>query len=772
MPCTRGSGNAGRPSRPSRTRTLLPAVLACLVLSCRSHENAHPAGPAATYVGAERCATCHQEETARWKLSAHGNHAFTTRPEVVKGDFELKNVYVYRGVTSRMSVKDGKYSMLTEGPSGNPETYPVDIVLGFRQTQVYLTRFPDGRYQVLPTYYDLEEQLWYDQTEGVVPSGGKKLTPKDHSFWANRGRTWNSGCSGCHGSQVEKNFDLASATYKTSWVDLTINCESCHGPGSLHVEAWSGASRGGDIDAARGGLIKLGELSPKRQVEVCAKCHAAKTTLQRGYKPGEDFLDYYEPIVPSTGNQFFSDGRNKGLNYNYIAHLQSSCYAKGDLTCTGCHDPHGSENPVDLREPQSNLPRLCIHCHADKKLGPEEHSHHDAAAVNCMDCHMPFVDILGRRLQARDHSISVPVPAVTQNFGAPNACNTCHRDRDPEWAAQAIKRWFKDEQTDRVNKAAAFFYGFRKDPAAPRALLSLFSDKSALSMPRRAGIPRILATYQDPSILTPLVDAMLDPQEEPLVRYQIVAAFASVPGPESDQALLRAVSRPENAMRRVAGVELARRGVRPKDPALQQRIQDVVKDYEEVVGDVRSDVPEDHAGLGDIYAKRGETDKALSEYRFALKLDPDLPQIRIQMGTALAERGEIDSAAEQFNAAAALLPSSPVPPFNLGVLYQQAKRPAEAIPHFTRALEIDPGHAEAQYFLALARLDTGEPRAAVELLTKFLSSHPRNAMAHFQLGRAYEAAGDRRGARDEYSRAVSIAPNLAEARTALGKLGS
>src|SRR5437773_3951374 len=259
---------------------IVPVLL--MLPACRANRIVQ--GSAATYVGAARCAACHQEETTLWKRSAHGNHAFLTSPEVVKGDFEHKNVYVFRGVTSRMWTKGGKYYMETEGPSGAPETYTVDLVLGWRQTQVYLTRFPDGRYQVLPTYYDLDEKLWYDQTEGVVPSGGRKLTPKDNSFWANQGRTWNSGCSGCHGSQVEKHFDVKAGEYRTTWVDLTINCESCHGPGSRHVEAWTKAGAAGKVAPEQGALVKLGMLSPRRQVDACAKCHAAKATLVRGFR--------------------------------------------------------------------------------------------------------------------------------------------------------------------------------------------------------------------------------------------------------------------------------------------------------------------------------------------------------------------------------------------------------------------------------------------------------------------------------------------------------
>jgi len=730
--------------------------------------------PEATYVGTDRCAPCHQDITARWKQTGHGNAQSLPSPRTVKGDFEHKNVYVYRGVTSRMSTREGKYFMETEGPDGAYHTYPVDLVLGWVQTQFYVTRFPDGRYQVLPTYYDMKANDWYDQTEGVVYRAGRKLTPKDKEFWTNGGRTWNAVCGGCHASQLEKNYDPATNTYHTVWTDLAINCEACHGPGSRHVEAWTRAGTGGHPDSAAAGLVDLKTLSPERQMEVCARCHAAKTIISRGFRPGERLLDYYQPQVPSDQQVFFADGRNKRLNYNYIELLQSACYLKGNLTCTGCHDSHGSGYPADLKEPEENQDRLCLPCHAAKKTGPTEHTHHPAesAGSRCVACHMPYMDLAERRLQVRDHTISVPVPALTKNAGIPNSCTQCHRDREPDWASEAIHKWFNDDQKDRIDRAAAFFFGFRKDPAAASALLHLFTDKTALPTARRAAIPMILAQYENPSLLAPLIPALQDPEEELLVRFHLAAAFGFVPGPTTEQALLYAVTRPERSLRRLAGVELARRGVRPDDRKAAEAIDDVVKEYEALVRGVRADVPEDQGYLGDIYLARGREEQAMERYRFALKLNPDSARVQIRLGTLYAGRKQVEQAAECFRAAVDLLPRSTVPLFNLGSLYLRAGRSFEAIPPLTRALEIDPGSLDARYTLALAQVGTRQFAPAVENLQKVVSGRPRDPVSLYYLGRAYEGIGHPGAAADSYRNALAIAPGFSDAREALSKLGA
>ncbi|HMC83808.1 MAG TPA: ammonia-forming cytochrome c nitrite reductase subunit c552, partial [Candidatus Polarisedimenticolia bacterium] len=636
------------------------AFLLLFSAACRGTSSPPPSQ--ATYVGADACAACHQELAGRWKVSGHGNAGSLASDRTVKGDFQHKNVYVYKGVTSRMSIRNGKYFMETEGTDGAYHDYPVDVVLGWVQTQFYVTRFPDGRYQVLPTYWDMKANVWYDQSEGPIFGTGRKLTPKDQQYWANRGSTWNAVCSGCHGSQVEKNFDPATNTYHTTWNDLAINCESCHGPGSRHVEAWTRAGTTGRVDPKVGSLVKLKALPPDRQVEACAKCHAAKTVFARGFQPGDRFLDYYQPAVPLNNKEFYSDGRNRMLNYNYIELIQSRCYLKSTLTCTTCHDPHGSGYYADLKEPQETLDRLCLPCHTQMKAGLQEHTHHpvESAGSRCVGCHMPYMH-LGGRLDVRDHTISVPVPAATREFGIPNSCNDCHRDREPQWAADAIRSWFNHDQKERLNATAAFFFGHRKDPGASAALLRLFSDKGALPPARRAAIPMILAKYEDPSLLLPLLPALQDPKEDLLIRFWLTSAYVSASGPMTEQALLYAVTRPERSLRRMAGVELARRGVRPKDRAAARAIQDVAKEYEELVQGVRADVPEDHEYLGDIYLARGEKEKAMERYRFALKLNADLPRAQISLGTLYAERKQVDQAAACFRAAADLIPGSPIP---------------------------------------------------------------------------------------------------------------
>src|SRR5690242_9908612 len=95
------------------------ATLLLLLLSAACRGTSPPPASRAAYVGADACATCHQEIAGRWKASGHGNAGSLASGKTVKGDFQHKNVYVYKGVTSRMSIRNGKYFMETQGADGS-----------------------------------------------------------------------------------------------------------------------------------------------------------------------------------------------------------------------------------------------------------------------------------------------------------------------------------------------------------------------------------------------------------------------------------------------------------------------------------------------------------------------------------------------------------------------------------------------------------------------------------------------------------------------------
>jgi len=207
---------------------VIPGIFLFVVMVCGCAEDPpQPVTSKAIYTGAEACATCHQETYKKWQGSLHRRSMQVPSVEAVRGDFTQNNTYTYRGMTSRMFVRDGTYFMETDGADGKRGVYPVEYAIGDRDTQWYLTTLEGGRIQVLPVYWDVREQTWYDPVEGLFnhPQG---FAPSDVNYWTNFGRNWNFQCHDCHASQIKKNYDPETGTYATRWTDLSINCYYPH----------------------------------------------------------------------------------------------------------------------------------------------------------------------------------------------------------------------------------------------------------------------------------------------------------------------------------------------------------------------------------------------------------------------------------------------------------------------------------------------------------------------------------------------------------------
>lgn len=575
------------------------------------------------YAGAQSCKECHLSDFSVWEKSAHAHAMAIASPQTVQGDFTRDTTHIFDGQSYRMFVRDHNYFIEAPNSDGVAEVFDVDYVLGARQHENYLTRFADGRLQLLPVYYDLNQKKWFDSAEGTLELG-KALVPGNYYFWTNHGRTWNKRCFDCHVSQMRKNYDLNTDTYDTVVGDLSINCEACHGPGAQHIQFWRDA--GTDPALAIQGdhsLPDLSALGAKQQVENCAQCHALKAVLRSGYTPGDDYQDFYEPFLIDASEFFWPDGLSKKLAYPYLQFASSGCFLKAGLTCTGCHATHGSDRVAELVADPGGV-GLCARCHPEVAADVNAHTHHKPTGPggNCNVCHLPKQ--FRNQLDMTDHRITVPVPENTVKLNIPNACNQsgCHADQSAQWASDWAQTWYGNYQQKRVENAQVIHKGREGDVLVVPQLVSLIQAKETAPL-LRAGLVDVLGKLGTPQALLPLTVALTDSHSA--VRARASAALGRVGHPSSIQPLIAALSDSVFAVRIRAAYSLALLDYVP-EKTHQSPYEDALKGFESVVTSqgMMADDANMHLNMGQIYEFRKDFDAALKHYGYALRFLPGL----------------------------------------------------------------------------------------------------------------------------------------------------
>jgi hypothetical protein len=184
----------------------------------------------AAYAGSEVCGGCHGDQHTAWKASLHATAARIVQPDTVRASFSGQTVLWGDGARGTVRRVADTFEIETSEPGlQEPTHHRLAIVLGSRVIEQHLAGFPGGRFQALPVAYDLEAEEWFDLFPGD-PRG-----PQDWGHWTGRGMTANSECLFCHTTGFDRGYDAATDGYETSWAELGVGCEACHGPGSLHV---------------------------------------------------------------------------------------------------------------------------------------------------------------------------------------------------------------------------------------------------------------------------------------------------------------------------------------------------------------------------------------------------------------------------------------------------------------------------------------------------------------------------------------------------------
>ena len=190
-----------------------------------------PVSIEAGFAGTPSCKPCHQAAYNKWQGSDHDLAMAEATEKTVLGDFgDVLFTDPYSMKNSRFFKEDDKFLVETEGPDGNVGIFTISHTFGFEPLQQYLVPFPDGKLQCLTIAWDIEKRQWY------------RLPPYDidgHTdwlHWTKGGQTWNGMCAECHSTRLQKGFNLETESYSTSWFEINVGCEACHGPASKHVD--------------------------------------------------------------------------------------------------------------------------------------------------------------------------------------------------------------------------------------------------------------------------------------------------------------------------------------------------------------------------------------------------------------------------------------------------------------------------------------------------------------------------------------------------------
>lgn len=738
-----------------------------------------PEGETATYVGREECARCHEEEMKLWAGSDHDRAMDLATPETVLGNFDNQEFTHqkdgedgFRGVTSKLFRRDDEFFVTTDGPTGEMETYPIKYVFGVRPLQQYLIEFPDGRVQCLPITWDTENERWYHlYPDEDIPAG-------DVLHWTGPLQNWNYMCAECHSTNLLKNFNLKDNTYKTTWSEIDVSCETCHGPGSLHVKLAD--SKGIFPDRRYGyGLPRLKDPDSRVEVEMCAPCHSRRRVVYPNFRdnrplpdgPGQKFLDYYVPEL-LDGNLYHADGQILEEDYVYGSFIQSKMYAKG-VRCTDCHDPHTARlKTTDPSAPWDTPPdnRLCTDCHMGThpagEYDTQAHHHHPDSSqpgTLCVECHMPETTYMGVDPR-RDHSMRSPRPDLTRWLGIPNACTGCHHDESkgetPEWAEQKLTEWY-GERKGPTHFAYAIAAGREGKPEGERLLEALTRQKETPALVRATAIV-LLGRYATDTGRDVAVRGLEDPEE--LVRVAAVRALQHLPPEELQRRLTPMLHDPIRAVRTEAARSLSRVPVNQFNESDRKALDDALTQYmtgQEAVGDQAAA----HLNMAVIHSNRGDPEKAEQEYLTALRLDPqfvparinlamlcdrqdkkdeaakwfrevlelepELAEIHYSLGLLLAEdETRLAEAAESLAEAARLAPDNPRIHYNYGLALQRLKRPGDAERELSAAYKLAPGVSAYLHALAILYSQEGRWSDAIKCAEELVRREPGNRQMH------------------------------------------
>jgi tetratricopeptide (TPR) repeat protein len=696
----------------------------------------------AGYAGSETCRQCHAGEFEKWKKSNHGMAERSYDATVDNKAFNPTQTLTHGKNTSQAFLDAaGVANFLTLGSNNKRQNFPVVRVIGNNPLRQFLVPAPGGRLQVCDVSLDPSRNEWFDVY------GTDERDPGDWGHWTGQGMNWNSMCAACHNTRLRKNYEPQTNSYHTSMAEMSVSCESCHGPMKSHVD-WQKNRPPHAKDPT------VTKQTRDQMFHTCGACHARRAEVTGDLIPGESFYDHFSLTVTDESDTYHADGQVRDEDYEFASFLSSRMHQAG-VRCLDCHDPHTGK-----RLQPGNL--LCMRCHSGTGerpgpvIDPVSHSHHgaDSSGNQCTSCHMPVTTYMQRHPR-HDHSFSIPDPLLTRELAIPNACNRCHTDKDTNWAIDAYKEFY-GEKPDRPSRTRARLIASarRGAPSARDGLIQLLANPESPIW--KASACHLLARWvMDPPATQALIRQLA--HESPLVREAAVRTLGiSVRQNQAD----------------------ARSAIQPllDDPIRSVRIAAAWAlcdklDLNSLAGrelchmlDINSDQPTGRMQLAQFAMFRGDIPSAIRQMRKAIEWDPNSPLFHHDLAILLSTTGDSGSAVNELREAVRLDATNADYSYKLGLALNETGALAESITAFENTVKLEPTYARAWYNLGLARNQMNQPRAAIAALRQGESADPTDSGIPYARATIHARLGEKSDAYAAAARALQLRPDFIEAR--------
>ncbi|GGI93123.1 hypothetical protein GCM10007978_33460 [Shewanella hanedai] len=672
------------------------------------------------------CIACHQQEAKHWQTSDHAKAMAVATPETVLGDFSGadarhhgQKVYFYRKADTFFA--DVSYDKNDQYPGNKSQTFEVKYSFGHYPLQQYLVDTDKGKLQVLPFAWDSRSkveggQRWYHNYQS------EEISPNDRLHWRQPLQNWNGMCADCHSDGLERNYSLSKQSFNSKWDNINVGCLSCHGDMSAHSNAQSNIQPSANEQTGTstkltdpmsrndkgmwqrlpGAKIASWQGQPRNNqfMETCYACHSLRSPLTDGISPNEKFMDQFSPQLINAP-MYHVDGQIKEEVYVYGSFMQSKMHSAG-VNCLDCHDSH----TMKLKAEGNGL---CLQCHSPEHFNTSSHLNHQAGTPGskCVDCHMPQTRYMGVD-DRRDHSFSIPRPALSQNLGTPNACNRCHEDETASWASSKVKQWFGGDMQLEPNRKALMNLRAGK-PVTAAQHRNIIDDVTIEAISRASALQLLPVTHTQ---IPPDWFSTLAGSPEPLIRLAAAEQGYLLSQDDRKKGLTPLLNDPLRSVRVAAARTL--------------RTDSKIKANQELTraNEVSAWRGEGRLNLGLQLLATGRWQEAEQQLSASIMTDPYFEPSYVNLADIYRATGQTAKAKGVFENGLQHNPQSADLNYGFGLHLIRGKDYLSAERYLAQAAQLAPPNTQYQYVYLVALDHNGRTTDALNYLKQYLTIYP------------------------------------------------